>query len=154
MAGFWNKHHEEGGITLYSKDTLSFNALMHRHKFIVWCMYKAPFSICTVIDIIAHFTQKYYYSFVYPLSYPEINFSSVQFSRSVMSDSVTPWIVACQASLSIINFQSSFKLMCIKSVVPSSHLTLCRPLLLLPSIPPSIRVFSNESALHIRWPKF
>ena len=80
--------------------------------------------------------------------------SSVQFSRSVMSDSATPWIAARQASLSITNSWSSFKLMSIKSVMPSSHLILCRPLLLLPPIPPSIRVFSNESTLHMRWPKY
>ena len=64
-----------------------------------------------------------------------------------------PWIAACQASLSITNSQSPLKLMSIESVMPSSHLILCCPLLLLPSIFPSIRVFSNESALHIRWPK-
>ena len=59
-----------------------------------------------------------------------------------------------QASLSITNSRSSLKLTSIESVMPSSHLILCRPLLLLPSIPPSIRVFSNESALHMRWPKY
>ena len=66
----------------------------------------------------------------------------------------TPWIAAHQASLSITNSQSLLKLMSIKSVMPSNHLILCRPLLLLPSIFPSIRVFSNESILHIRWPKY
>ena len=66
----------------------------------------------------------------------------------------TPWITAHQASLSITNTQSLLKLMSIESVMPSSHLILCRPLLLLPSIPPSIRVFSNESTLHMRWPKY
>ena len=81
-------------------------------------------------------------------------FSSVQFSRSVMSNSVTPWIAARQASLSITNSQSSLKLMSIESVMPSSHLILHCPLLLLPPIPPSIRVFSNESTLHMRWPKY
>ena len=70
-----------------------------------------------------------------------------------MSDSATPWTAARQASLSIINSQSLLKFMSIKSVMPSNHLILCHPLLLLPSIFPSIRVFSNESALHIRWPK-
>ena len=65
----------------------------------------------------------------------------------------TPWTAACQASLSITNSQSLSKLMSIESVMPSSHLILCRPLLLLPSIFPSIRVFSNESALPIRWSK-
>ena len=66
----------------------------------------------------------------------------------------TPWIAAHQASVSITNSQSSLKLMSIESVMPSSHLILCHPLHLLPTIPPSIRVFSNESALCIRWPKY
>ena len=67
---------------------------------------------------------------------------------------VTPWTTACQASLSITNSQSLPKTMSIESVMPSNHLILCRPLLLLPSKFPSIRVFSNESALRIRWPNF
>ena len=79
---------------------------------------------------------------------------SVQFSHSVMSDSATPWTAACQASLSITNSQSSPKLMSIDLVMLSNHLLLCRPLFLLPSIFPNIRVFSNESALRIRWPKY
>ena len=79
---------------------------------------------------------------------------SVQFSGSVVSDSETPWIAAHKASLSIINFQSLLKSMFVKSVMPSRHLILCRPLLLLPPIPPSIRIFSNESALRMRWPKY
>ena len=66
----------------------------------------------------------------------------------------TPWIAALQASLSITNSRSSPRLMSIESVMPSSHLILCRPLLLLPPIPPSIRVFSNESTLLMRWPKY
>ena len=66
----------------------------------------------------------------------------------------TPWFAACQASLSITNSQSSLRLTSIESVMPSSHLILCRPLFLLPPIAPSIRVFSNESALHMRWPKY
>ena len=80
-------------------------------------------------------------------------FSSVQ-SLSCVRLFVTPWNAACQASLSITNSQSLLKLMCIESVTPSSHLILCCPLLLLPPIPPSIRVFSNESILHMRWPKY
>ena len=67
---------------------------------------------------------------------------------------MTPWTAACQASLSIPNFWSLLKLMSIKSVMPSSHLILCHPLLLLPPIPPSIRAFPKESALRIRWPKY
>ena len=66
----------------------------------------------------------------------------------------TPWIAAHQASLSITNSWSSLRLKSIESVMPSSHLILCRPLLLLPPIPPSIRVFSNESTLRMRWPKY
>ena len=83
-----------------------------------------------------------------------LQFSSVQFSRSVVSNSVTPWIAAHQASLSITNSRSSLRPTSIESVMPSSHLTLCHPLLLLPPIPPSIRVFSNESTLRMRWPKY
>ena len=67
---------------------------------------------------------------------------------------MTPWTVARQASLSVTNSQSLHKLMSIESVMPSNHLILCRPLLLLPSVFPRIRVFSNESALRIRWPKY
>ena len=78
---------------------------------------------------------------------------SVQFSCSVMSDSATPWTAACQDSLSITNSRSLLKLMSIESVMPSNHLILCHPLLLL-SIFPGIRVFSSESILHIRWPKY
>ena len=84
----------------------------------------------------------------------DVVFSSVQFSCSVMSDSATPWIAARQASLSITNSWSSLKLTSIELVMPSSHLILCCPILLLPQIPPSIKVFSNESTLHMRWPKY
>ena len=82
-----------------------------------------------------------------------LQFSSVQLLTHVRF-STTPWTAAHQASLSITNSQSLLKLMSIESVMPSNHLTLCRPLLLLPSIFLSIRVFSNESVLHIRWPKY
>ena len=80
-------------------------------------------------------------------------FSSVQ-SLSHVWLFVTPWIAARQASLSITNSKSLLKLMSIESVMPSNHLILCCPLLLLPPIPPSIRVFSNESTLGMRWPKY
>ena len=82
-----------------------------------------------------------------------LQFSSVQLLSRVRLFA-TPWIVARQASLSITNSQSSLRFMFIESVMPSSHLILCRPLLLLPPIPPSIRVFSSESTLHMRWPKY
>ena len=80
-------------------------------------------------------------------------FSSVQ-ALSRVRLFATPWIAARQASRSITNSRSSLILTSIESVMPSSHLMLCRPLLLLPPIPPSIRVFSNESTLHMRWPKY
>ena len=82
-----------------------------------------------------------------------VQFSSVK-SLSRVRLFVTPWITARQASLFITNSQSSLRLTSIESVMPSSHLILCHPLLLLPPIPPSIRVFSNESTLHMRWPKY
>ena len=82
-----------------------------------------------------------------------VQFSSFQ-SLSHVRLFVTPWTTACQASLSITNSRSPPKPMSIESVMPSNHLILWRPFLLLPPIPPSIRVFSNESTLHIRWPKY
>ena len=82
-----------------------------------------------------------------------IQFSSVQ-SLSRVQLFATPWITAPQAFLSITNSRSSLRLTSIESVMPSSHLILCRPLLLLPPIPPSIRVFSSESTLLMRWPKY
>ena len=92
------------------------------------------------------------YSASLALIFPFI--SSVQFSHSAVSNSATPWTEACQASLSITNSQSLLKLMSTELVMPSNHLILCHPLLLPPSIFPSIRVFSNKSVLHIRWPKY
>ena len=82
-----------------------------------------------------------------------IQFRSVQ-SLSRVRLFATPWIAARQASLSITNSRSSLRLMSIESVMPSSHLILCHPLLLLPPVPPSIRVFSSESTLRMRWPKY
>ena len=92
---------------------------------------------------------------LYPatLLYTLIQFSSVH-SLSHVWLFATPWITGCQASLSITNSRSSLKLMCIESMMPSSHLILCYPLLLLPPIPPSIRVFSNQSTLRLRWPEY
>ena len=83
-----------------------------------------------------------------------LSISSVQFSRSVVSDSATPWIAARQASLSITNSWSSLRLTSIKSVMPSSHLILSHPLLLVPPIAPSIKAFSDESTLRMRWPEY
>ena len=85
--------------------------------------------------------------------FPNIQFSSVQ-SLSRVQLFGTPWIAARQASLSITKSRSLLKVMSIESVMPSSHLILCCPLLLLPPIPPSIRGFSNESTLCMRWPKY
>ena len=83
-----------------------------------------------------------------------MNQLSVQFSCSVVSDSVTPWPAAHQVSPSITKSWSLLKFMAIQSVMPSNHLIFCHSLLLLPSIFPSIRVFSSELVLHIRWPKY
>ena len=96
--------------------------------------------------------RKTYYLDLYPTKGIS-SFSSVQ-SLSHVRLFVTPWITARQASLSITNSWSLLKLMSIQSVMPSNHLILCCPLLLLPSIFPSIRVFSSESVLHIRWPTY
>ena len=86
-------------------------------------------------------------------NFPFYIFSSVQLLSHVRLFAA-PWTAACQASLSITNSQSLLKLMSIKLVMPSNHLILCHPLLLLPSIFPSTRVFANESVLRIRWPKY
>ena len=103
-----------------------------------------------------HFSQQFWFliqcCWSYSLEHP-LQFSSVQ-SLSHVQLFVTPWIAARQASLSITNSWSLLKLMSIESVIRSSHLILCLPLLLLPPIPPSIRVFSNESALRMRWPEY
>ena len=85
--------------------------------------------------------------------YQSVQFSSVQ-SLSRVWLFATPWITAHQASVSITNSWSSLRHSSIKSVMPSNNLILCCPLLFLPTIPPSIRVFSNESTLHMRWPKY
>ena len=100
----------------------------------------------------------YSFSLIQRYSFRNSTFLSVQFSSMQSLSRVqlfaTPWIAARQASLSITNSRSSLKLMSTESVMPSTHLILCHPLLLLPPIPPSIRVFSNESNLRMRWPKY
>ena len=95
--------------------------------------------------------MEYYSAFIKKKMLYTLNFISVQFIHSVMSSS--SWLHGLQHTLSVTNSQSLLKLMSIELVMPSSHLILCCPLFLLPSIFPSIRVFSNESVLHIRWPK-
>ena len=88
--------------------------------------------------------------------FPTLRFSNIYSVQSLSRVRLfsTPWTAARQGSLSIANSRSLLKLMSIESVMPSNHLILCHPLLLLPSIFPSIRVFSSESVLHIRWPKY
>ena len=105
----------------------------------------------TVVSLAVHiydFILKLWEICLLPLT---VQFSSITGSCLTLCN---PWMTAHQASLSITNSQSLFKLMSIESVMPSNHLILCHPLLLLPAIFPSIRVFSNESVLHIRWPKY
>ena len=101
------------------------------------------------------YISKWVRNYVHPKTciWMDISALSVQ-SLSCVQLFSTPWTAACQASLSITNSQSLPKLMSIESVMPSNHLILCHPLLLLPSVFSSIRVFSNESALRIRWPKY
>ena len=108
-------------------------------------------NIRWIIKKAREFQKNIYFCFI---DYAKV-FDYVQFSLSVrVWLFATPWIAAHQASLSITNSRSLPRLMSIESVMPSSHLILCHPLLLLPPIPPSIRVFSNESTLHMRWPKY
>ena len=95
----------------------------------------------------------FFFNVKYHISFYSVQFRSVQLLSRVRLFA-TPGITACQASLSITNSWSLLKLMSIESVMPFNHLILCRPLLLLPAIPPSITVFSNESTLRMRWPKY
>ena len=99
-------------------------------------------------DRVSHIFNSILTLFIY-----SVQFSSVELFICVWLRAA-PWLAACQASLSITNSQSLLKVMSIESVMPPSHLTLCRPLLLLPPIPPSIRVFFSESTLCMRWPKY
>ena len=102
---------------------------------------------------ISYYLENFLGIYSYNILFVQYIFSSVQ-SLSRVRLFATPWIAARQASLSITNSWSSLRLTSIESVMPSSHLILCHPLLLLPPIPPSIRVFSNKSALRMRWPKY
>ena len=129
------RHHRDHGVCVSVFLLLDFSVLIHMK--VVLCQW----SISSLNALNDNNNQS------------SVQFSSFQ-SLSRVRLFATPWITAHQASLSITNSWSSLKLMSIESVMPSSHLILCHPLLLLPPIPPSIRVFSNESALHIRWPKY
>ena len=122
------------------------NIIIRHEIFIIFNDIKGEIGICTSCCIINWIK-------VLTLQLVDITFSSVQ-SFSHVRLFVTPWIAARQASLSITNSRSSPKLMSIESMMPSSHLILWCPLFLLPPIPPSIRVFSNESTLRMRWPKY
>ena len=125
---------------------------------------KCSLGICNFLEEISRFSCSIVFLYFFALIPGEgflISpcYSSQYTSLSVQSLSCvrlfgTPWIAACQASLCITRSRSSLKLMSIESVIPSIHLILCHSLLLQPPIPPSIRVFSNELALRIRWPKF
>ena len=113
----------------------------------------ALLEIFIEIYFILYFTAQIIPELAIRSSFGSAQFSSVQLLSCVWLFA-TPWTAVCQASLSITNSQSLPKLTSIQSVMPSNHLVLCHPLLLLPSIFPSIRVFSSESVLQIRWPKF
>ena len=107
-------------------------------------------NIKILLNNLINFCFNYWFIWAYSIN---IQFSSVQL-LSCFWLFATPWIAAHQASLSITKSHISHKLMCIESVMSSSHLIFCHPLLLLPPITPSIRVFSNESTLHMRWSKY
>ena len=112
--------------------------------FLLWGIFPTQGSNSRLLPLL------YWQVYALPLSHLGNPFSSVQ-SLSCVQLFATPWTAACQASLSVTNSWSLLKLVSIESVMPSNHLILCCPLLLPPSIFPSIRVFSNESVLHIRW---
>ena len=113
----------------------------------------AVMVLCCQSHFMRNMLNYAFWKFSSPFVLSTLQFSSVQ-SLSHVRFFVTPWIAARQASLPIANSQSSLRLMSIESMMSSSHLILCRPLLLLPPIPPSVRVFSNESTLPMRWPKY
>ena len=147
-----------GGSPQLAEDWLTQNLLQNRKAdFIGWRLnvhfpFLAISSKCVLKSTLSPsegHRNKSFHSFIQQI----LQFSSVQ-SLSHVRPFATPWITASQASLSITNSQSSLKLMSMKSMMPSSHLILCCPLLLLPPIPPSIRVFSNESTLRMSWPKY
>ena len=125
-------------MTIYGKPTA--NIILNCEKLKAFPLWSGKRQGCPLSPHIQH-------------SFGSPQFSSVQ-SLSRVWLFATPWIAALQASLSITNSRSSLKLKSIESVMSSSHLILCRSLLLLPPIPPSIRVFSNESTLRMRWPKY
>ena len=132
------------------KLSLSFHIRLSMLKKIFFSLWKLQPTFW--INFLLHAWWTHPICFLFP-SLLLLQFSSVQLFSHVQLF-VTPWIAARQASLFIHNSQSLLELMFIESVMPSSHLILCCPLLLLPPIPPSIRVFSNESTLHMRWPKY
>ena len=143
FSNAWKWNFQKSKIALEKEKKLSPNQsdiYWSFNHFYWWPFYQGK------IMVKSHNLYKWYRS-CYPLG-------SVQFSRSVMSDSETPWIATHQNSLSITYSQSSLRLTSIESVMPSNPLILCHSLLFLLSIFPSIRVFSNESILHIRWPKY
>ena len=107
-----------------------------------------------ILDLILLWMQFLGWISIHEISRSSLSLRTVSVQLSRIQLFVTPWTAALQASLSIINSRSLHKLMSIVSVISSNHLILCRPLLLPPSIFPSIRVFSNELVLHIRWPKY
>ena len=127
---------------------LKFRSLIHFEFIFVLGVRK--WSSFILLQVVDQFSQHH---LLKRLSLSSVQFSSVQ-SLSSVRLFATPWIAACQASLSITNSWSSLRVISIESVMPSSHLILGRPLLLLPPIPPSIRVFSNGSTLYMRWPKY
>ena len=145
-------------VTIYSDFGTQENKICHCFHFFPFCCHKVTgLDTMILVFLMLSFKPGWLFSHKQKDKNPQCHgahqFSLVQ-SLSCVWLFETPWIAAHWASLSITNSWSLFKLRSIELVMPFSHLILCRPLLLLPPIPPSIRVFSNESTLHMRWPKY
>ena len=140
-------------VSCYTQSIYIFNTCHHLCLFTTFSAFQKLFIFMQSNLCVFIFMFFCVFSFLEKLNYVSVQFSSVQ-SLSRVRLFVTPRITACQASLSITKTQSLPKLMSIESVMPSNHLILCRHLLLLHPIPASIRVFANESTLHMRWPKY
>ena len=139
-------------MNIYITSNSFFKPFWIHFSFLPWTW--TNIDLLSVIEISLLFVEPYMNEVLPHVLFLALVVGVVFLGRSVVSNFATPWTAARQASLSITNSRSPPKSMSIKSVMLSSHLILCRPLLLLPLIPPSIRVFSNESTLRMRWPKY
>ena len=145
------KGHTDSGYQNCNINSALLGFKVHVHSSLLWLYIEGRIPVFLVTCLKQIRTLLSCYKTGWDLIVSSVQFSSVQLLSHVWL-SATPWTAACQASLYITNSWSLLKLMSIESVMPSSRLILCHPLCLLPSIFPSIRIFSNESVIHIRWP--